>query len=69
MYKRSIKRSLYILQFSHDMRAANPGMQGLSVRNMYRMKEFAQLYPNPQILPQTVAKLPWGNISSLIQKF
>ncbi len=56
----------FLEQFSHDMRAANPGMQGLSVRNMYRMKKFAQLYPNPQILPQAVAKLPWGHISSLI---
>jgi len=57
----------FLAQFSHDMRAANPGMQGFSVRNLYRMKKFAQLYPNPQILPQPVAKLPWGHISALIQ--
>lgn len=57
----------FLEQFSHDMRTSNPGMQGFSVRNLYRMKKFAQLYPNPQILPQAVAKLPWGHISSLIQ--
>lgn len=48
------------------MRIANPSMQGFSVRNLYRMKKFAQLYPDPKILPQAVAKLPWGHISSLI---
>lgn len=57
----------FLTQFSHDMRTSNPGMQGFSVRNLYRMKKFAQLYTNPQILPQAVAKLPWGNVSSLIQ--
>lgn len=57
----------FLEQFSHDMRTANPGMQGFSVRNLYRMKKFAQLYPNPKILPQPVAKLPWGHISALIQ--
>lgn len=56
----------FLEQFSHDMRTANPGMQGFSVRNLYRMKKFAQLYPNPKILPQAVAKLPWGHISTLI---
>lgn len=56
----------FLDQFSRDMRGANPGMQGFSVRNLYRMKKFAHLYPNPKILPQAVAKLPWGNISSLI---
>jgi len=48
------------------MRQAHPGMQGFSVRNMYRMKKFAHLYQDPQILPQAVAKLPWGHISTLI---
>lgn len=57
----------FLEQFSHDMRTANPGMQGFSVRNLYRMKKFAQLYTNPKILPQAVAKLPWGHISALIQ--
>lgn len=56
----------FLIQFSHDIRAANPGMQGFSVRNLQRMKQFAKLYPKLAIAPQPVAQLPWGHISFLI---
>jgi hypothetical protein len=32
----------FLEQFSHDMCIANPGMQGFSVRNLYRMKKFVK---------------------------
>jgi predicted nuclease of restriction endonuclease-like (RecB) superfamily len=57
----------FLEQFSHDMRQTFPEMQGFSVRNLQRMKQFAHLYPDLAITPQAVAQLPWGHISLLIQ--
>lgn len=56
----------FLEQFSHDMRQAFPEMQGFSVRNLQRIKQFAQLYPDLLITPQAVAQLPWGHVSLLI---
>lgn len=56
----------FLGQFSHDMRQAFPEMQGFSVRNLQRIKQFAQLYPDLLITPQAVAQLPWGHVSLLI---
>lgn len=56
----------FLEQFSHDMRQAFPEMQGFSVRNLQRIKQFAQLYPDLLITPQAVAQLPWGHFSLLI---
>lgn len=56
----------FLEQFSHDMRQEFPEMQGFSVRNLQRMRQFAQLYPDLLITPQAVAQLPWGHISLLI---
>ena len=56
----------FLEQFSHDMRQTFPEMRGFSVRNLQRMRQFAQLYPNLLITPQAVAQLLWGHISYLI---
>lgn len=56
----------FLEQFSHDVRQAFPEMQGFSVRNLQRVRQFAQLYPDLAIAPQAVAQLPWGHISLLI---
>ncbi len=56
----------FLVQFSHDIRAANPGMQGFSVSNLKRMRRFAIHYPNG---PQPVAQMPWGHISTDDQEF
>lgn len=56
----------FLEQFSHDMRQAFPEMQGFSVRNLQRIRQFAQLYPDLLITPQAVAQLPWGHVSLLI---
>jgi len=58
----------FLDQISHDIKKAFPKMQGFSKRNLQRMRQFAQLYPNLQIAPQAVAQLPWGHISFLIHK-
>lgn len=57
----------FLVQFSHDMRKEFPEMQGFSVRNLQRMKQFATLYPKLPITPQAVAQLPWGHISKLME--
>lgn len=51
---------------SKEVNKAFPEMQGFSKRNLQRMRQFAQLYPDLQIAPQAVAQLPWGHISLLI---
>lgn len=61
------KSEKFLEQLSHDLRRNFPGMQGFSIRNLQRMRQFAQLYPDFLIAPQPVAQLPWGHISRLIQ--
>ena len=56
----------FLDQFSADMRQAFPQMQGFSKRNLQRMRQFAEHYPDLLIAPQAVAQLPWGHISLLI---
>lgn len=53
---------------SRDLQNAFPETSGFSVRNLHRMRQFAEEYPDYQILPQSVAELPWGHISLLIHK-
>lgn len=57
----------FLEQFSHDIQQAFPQMQGLSVRNLQRMKQFATLYPDLSITTQAVSQLPWGHITRLMQ--
>ncbi|MBA2653782.1 MAG: DUF1016 domain-containing protein [Gammaproteobacteria bacterium] len=66
--QKALKWGVHFLeQFSHDMRLAFPEMQGFSVRNLQRMKQFATLYPNLSITTQAVSQLPWGHITRLMQ--
>jgi predicted nuclease of restriction endonuclease-like (RecB) superfamily len=44
---------------SADLRAAFPGMKGLSSRNLKYMKFFAQECPDFRIGQQSAAQLPW----------
>lgn len=57
----------FLEQFSHDMRQSFPEMQGFSVRNLQRMKQFSTLYVDISITTQAVPQLPWGHIVRLIQ--
>lgn len=42
-------------------------MKGLSARNLGYMKAFAEAYPDPEVLQQLVAKLPWGHNVRLLE--
>ena len=57
----------FLEQFSHDMRQNFPEMQGFSVSNLQRMKQFATRYSLLSITAQAVPQLPWGHIIRLMQ--
>lgn len=57
-----------IPQLSKDLQKDLPGSKGFSERNLGRMLAFYREYPEASILPQLVAKLPWGHNILLIEK-
>lgn len=57
-----------IPQLSKDIKAEFPNLKGYSERNLGRMLAFYREYPDDSILPQAVAKLPWGHNILLIEK-
>lgn len=57
-----------IPQLSKDLKTEFPNLKGYSERNLGRMLAFYREYPNNTILPQAVAKLPWGHNILLIEK-
>lgn len=57
-----------IPQLAKDLKNEFPNAKGYSERNLGRMLAFYREYPNEAILPQLVAKLPWGHNILLIEK-
>jgi len=68
-------------RLAHDLQSALPTRQGLSPRNLWRMRAFYLAYPAselnlPQLvtdlatrfLPQAVAEIPWGHNTAIIEK-
>jgi predicted nuclease of restriction endonuclease-like (RecB) superfamily len=55
-------------RIAKDLHREFPDMGGLSERNLNYMRYFADAYPEPSILQQPVAKLPWGHIALLLTK-
>lgn len=56
-----------IERLSVDLREAFPQMRGLSRRNMFYMRSFAQAWPE-EVVQQAVAQLPWGHVTVLLDK-
>ena len=48
-------------RLADDLQAAFPGVEGFSPRNLRYMRSFAEAWPDPAILQQLIAKLPWGH--------
>jgi predicted nuclease of restriction endonuclease-like (RecB) superfamily len=48
-------------RLAKDLQAAFPGVEGFSPRNLRYMRSFAEAWPDPAILQQLIAKLPWGH--------
>ena len=48
-------------RLARDLRKSFPAMKGFSTRNLHCMRSFAEEYPDPAIVQQLVAQLPWGH--------
>lgn len=58
-----------IVNLARDLQAAFPGIEGLSRRNLYRMRAFYLAYAGTSpIVPQPVAQIPWGHNAVLLEK-
>lgn len=57
-----------IPQLAKDLKIEFPNHKGYSERNLGRMLAFYREYKDESILPQLVAKLPWGHNILLIEK-
>ena len=55
-------------QLSRDLRKAFPEMKGFSPRNLGYMKAFASAWPDPEIVQQLAAKIPWFHNCVLLDK-
>jgi len=51
--------SKVIERLARDLREAFPEMKGFSLRNLMYMRDFAQTWPDAEIVQQTAAQLPW----------
>lgn len=54
-------------RLADDLRRAFPEMTGLSGRNLRYMRAFAEAWPNPEMVQQLVARLPWGHNVRLVE--
>lgn len=59
--------SKVIDQLARDLRSEFPHMRGLSRRNLFYMRSFADAWPQ-EIVQQPVAQLPWGHVTVLLDK-
>src|SRR5829696_10323214 len=50
-----------------DLQRDFPEMTGLSPRNLKYMRAFAEAFPDPEIVQQVVARLPWGHNVRLVE--
>jgi predicted nuclease of restriction endonuclease-like (RecB) superfamily len=50
-----------------DLQEEFPDMGGLTRRNLFSMRAFAEAFPDDPIVKQPVSQLPWGHIIRLIQ--
>lgn len=55
-------------RLAFDLREAFPDMHGFSSRNLKYMRAFAVAWPNQQIVQRVVARLPWGQNLTLLER-
>ncbi len=60
--------SKVIDRLGRDLQARFPGVEGFSPRNLKYMRSLAEAWPDPEIVPQRVALLPWGHIRLLLDR-
>jgi len=54
-------------RLAFDLREEFPDKAGLTLRNLFSMRAFADAFPDGPIVKQAVSQLPWGHIIRLIQ--
>ncbi len=55
-------------RLAKDLGTEFPGVEGFSPRNLRYMRSFAEAWPEPEILQQLIAKLPWGHQTRLLDR-
>ncbi|MCC5843540.1 MAG: DUF1016 family protein [Verrucomicrobia bacterium] len=55
-------------RLAHDLSAAFPEMRGLSARNLKYMRNFAEAWPDNEIVQRVVAQIPWRSQIALLEK-
>jgi predicted nuclease of restriction endonuclease-like (RecB) superfamily len=55
-------------RLGRDLQARFPGVEGFSPRNLKYMRSLAQAWPDPTMVPQCVALLPWGHLRLLLDR-
>ena len=60
--------SKVIDRLGSDLQSRFPGVEGFSPRNLKYMRSLAEAWPDPQIVPQRVALLPWGHLRLLLDR-
>ena len=55
-------------RLGHDLQQRFPGVEGFSPRNLRYMRPLAEAWPDPEMLPQRVALLPWGHLRLLLDR-
>jgi predicted nuclease of restriction endonuclease-like (RecB) superfamily len=55
-------------RLSADLRSAFPDMAGLSPRNLKYMRAFAAAWPEPAIVQEALAQIPWYHHIALLEK-
>ena len=60
--------SKIIDRLGRDLQARFPGVEGFSPRNLKYMRALAEAWPDPEIVPQRVALLPWGHLRLLLDR-
>ncbi len=60
--------SKVIDRLGRDLQARFPGLEGFSPRNLKYMRSFAEAWPDPEIVAQGVALLPWGHLRLLLDR-
>ena len=55
-------------QVAKDLQFEFPGTRGFSARNLWRMKQFFDIYSSFEILPPMVAEIGWAHNVAIIEK-
>ena len=46
-------------QLAQHLASTQPGLKGFTRRNLFRMRQFYEAYPDPQIVTALLTQLPW----------